>query len=94
MEDPVSREEHERVVRENVALREQLGCLRSDIDTLVTLLLSPCEHGEERESVPPSPEPAPGTASWQEPRPGTGMISADRGRKLQHSPFGYHLTFG
>lgn len=61
MDDPVSREEHERVVRENAALREQIDCLRKDVKMLVTLLLSPCEHGEEREFVPrPRSKPAPG----------------------------------
>lgn len=62
MDDPVGREEHERVVRENAALREQIECLRKDVKTLVTLLLSPCEQQEEERVFVPHPrsKPAPG----------------------------------
>lgn len=92
MDDPVSRDEHERVLRENVALREQIECLRKDTKTLVTLLLSPCEHGEEGESASTSPEPArPGTTTWR--KPGTGMIINDPGQELQDGTCGYYLPF-
>lgn len=95
MDDPVSRDEHERVLRENVALREQIECLRKDTKTLVTLLLSPCEHGEEPESTSPAPEPAcPGTTSWRKPGTGTGMIINESGQDLQEGSCGYYLPFG
>lgn len=95
MDDPISREEHERVLRVNTALREQIECLRKDTKTLVTLLLSTCEPGKERESGPQPPEQSsPGTATWPEPGTGLGMIMKDFGQELADGTFGHDRPFG
>ena len=94
MDDPVSREEHERVLRQNAALRELVECLRKDTKTLVTLLLSPCERGEESEFVPQPPEPTwPGTATWRKPGTGADMITEDVGQELEDGTSGYYVPF-
>lgn len=94
VDDPVGRNEHEHVLRENAALREQIECLRKDIKTLVTLLLSPCGHGEEREFAFPSREPTwPGTITWRKLGTGMDIIMNDLGQELRDGTSGYYLPF-